>query len=165
LGNRVSLLFDSVTLASTDFDFFAIILGGYTNTALLGEKKKRTWSDRHGLTRPFRIKIGNRGLTTALAIKAIESVPAPWSTSAGSSPSPTVVSHSPVVSERRQSSDNAKQRLSFRNIRRHTVSTTIAEVRRPEPTNKRPPSFAPLARVLNWISHGIRVRKSVDVGF
>ncbi|KAJ7287489.1 HAD-like domain-containing protein [Mycena rebaudengoi] len=42
------------------------------------------------------IKIGNRGLTTALAIKAIESVPAPWSTSAGSSPSPTVVSHSPV---------------------------------------------------------------------
>ncbi|KAJ7462352.1 Haloacid dehalogenase-like hydrolase-domain-containing protein [Mycena galericulata] len=97
------------------------------------------------------IKIGNRGLTTALAIKALEGVregPVP------SSPSTTVVSHSAAV-EPKRSFDNARQRLSFRTLRRHSTSENP-----PQPSA----TLGPLGKTIHRLYQGIKVHRS-EVGF
>ncbi|KAJ6625602.1 Haloacid dehalogenase-like hydrolase-domain-containing protein [Mycena sp. CBHHK59/15] len=104
------------------------------------------------------IKIGNRGLTTALAIRAIESMA---KGSATSSPTPTIVSYSPEIG-RKSSLDQTMQRLSFRVRRRHSVSAPVSEAQKLPASHQ---SFGPLGKAIHRIYHGIKVHKSVEVGF
>ncbi|KAJ7132762.1 Haloacid dehalogenase-like hydrolase-domain-containing protein [Mycena crocata] len=112
------------------------------------------------------IKIGNRGLTTALAIKAIEVDPVIVSGSASeTSPSPTIVSHSPRVArtEPKRSFDNTRQRLSFRALRRHSVSEHLTEKHQSQEPRR---SFGPLGKATQMM-HRLytKVHRSVEVEF
>ncbi|KAJ7497338.1 HAD-like domain-containing protein [Mycena latifolia] len=105
------------------------------------------------------IKIGNRGLTTAISIKALEAL----GTAQPPSPSPTLVSHSPRILEAKRSFDSARQRLSFRPLRRHSVSTPIAN--NIADTHQSQRSFGPLGKAIHRLYHGLKVHRSVEVGF
>ncbi|KAJ7703151.1 Haloacid dehalogenase-like hydrolase-domain-containing protein [Mycena rosella] len=100
------------------------------------------------------IKIGNRGLTTALAIKAVEAAEA-------SSPSPTIVSHSPDGLEAKRPVECARQRLSFSTLRRHSISAPISSADK----GQSPRSFRPLRKAIHRLYHGLKVHRSVEVGF
>ncbi|KAJ7096276.1 Haloacid dehalogenase-like hydrolase-domain-containing protein [Mycena epipterygia] len=103
------------------------------------------------------IKIGNRGLSSAFAIKAIKEG------SAGSAcPSPTIVSHSlDIPHEAKRSFDTTRQRLSFGTLRRHSLSTPIAKT----PPSQSQRAFGPLGKAIHRLYHGIKVHRSVEVGF
>ncbi|KAJ7901877.1 Haloacid dehalogenase-like hydrolase-domain-containing protein [Mycena olivaceomarginata] len=109
------------------------------------------------------IKIGNRGLTTALAIKAIEMSAADGQGSASSSPTPTVVWDAPPATP--SPTESKPGRLSFvalrRHARRHSISGTVET--RPR-SQSEPWLFKPLTKVFHRMYSGAKPR-SAEGGF
>ncbi|KAF7376184.1 Alpha-D-glucose-1-phosphate phosphatase YihX [Mycena sanguinolenta] len=117
------------------------------------------WMYKYGSSN---IKIGNRGLTTAFAIKAIEMSATDEHGSPAPSPTSTVVSHSPPASP----AESKPHRLSFVRLRQLTRRHTVAQLIADEPqelcrTTPPPTASAPTRRSLDMsfttpCAHGLR---------